>query len=810
MKHLFIGALWLCGFTGLAQNGQIALQLLEKESNAPVEGVEYLLYFGKFDGLRASGFSNASGYLFLPQAKVVAQSWIVLSHPDFEEKIISNLEDGQKIFLNAKINELSSFALSSTRAGAKTPVTKTMLKKHQIERINFGKDLPTLLNQTPSTVVSSDAGNGIGYTGIRIRGIDPTRVNVSINDIPLNDAESQGVYWVNMPDFASSTQNIQIQRGIGTSANGTSSFGASVNLATDKVPEEAGGFFDLSYGSFDTRKATLGASSGVGPKGWGFKLRMSKISSDGFVDRSQSDLQSYFFTAAHKGKKSSFVFNSFSGKERTYQSWWGVPKPKFEQQNGKLKSYERDLFIVGQDLENLTNSNHKTYNYYLYPNQVDNYQQDHFQAIYNVNLNKQWLVKTALNYTRGKGFFEEYRSGDTLSDYNVVVTDSNGRSNVIRRRWLDNHFVGGIASLRYHKDGLQFTLGGAYHAYFGDHFGEVIWSSVDAFDQYPKKYYFNDARKRDGNVYGKLEYSVARLTLFLDVQSRFVDYQYYQTKDGDPSNRRNANYLFINPKMGLSYAWNSNNFSYLSIAQGNREPSRSDFVDQSYGTPRSEKLNNIEVGHKIKNNLWQWESNVYWMQYENGLLLTGALNFEGFGLRENVPNSTRLGWENQLHVQMSPQVSLSANLTLSKNEIKSYTKRIYNYDTQKEDLVNYTNTRIAFSPSVVSFASINYQIVPALQVSFQSKYVGKQYLDNTQTEENTLSAFHTESMQINLRKKLNKKQVSLGLLVDNIFDVDYAPNGYTFDWISGGKRRNFNYVFPMAGINYLLRLKVDF
>ena len=808
MKYLFICAVWLSSVASWAQKGQIALQVLDKESNAPIEGVAYQLYRGKYNGARATGFSDASGKIYLPKEKVSTPSWLLLNHPGFESKKMATPFSDKQIFLLPVNTELRAFAVSATRAGAKTPVTKSTLSKAQIERMNFGKDMPSLLAQSPSTVVSSDAGNGIGYTGIRIRGIDPTRVNVSINDIPLNDAESQGVYWVNMPDFASSTQSIQIQRGVGTSANGAASFGASVNLATDKIPSEAGGFFDLSYGSFNTRKASIGATTGIGPKGWGFNLRMSKIASDGFVDRASAKLQSYFFTAAHKGEKSSFVFNSFSGQERTYQAWWGVPKPKFDQMDGQLEGYANDLGIVGEDLENLRNAGNKTYNYYTYPNQVDNYQQDHFQALYNYAINKHWMIKTALNYTRGKGNFEEFQGNDSLKLYGLA---SQATSPLVRRRWMDNHFFGGIASLRYQKKDVLFTLGGAYHNYLGDHFGEVIWSENDAFAAYPQRYYFNDAQKRDGNVYGKLEYALNELTLYADAQVRFINYQYYPNSQGSKIGaQQSEDYLFVNPKVGFSYSWNARQFSYVQLAQGNREPSRSDFVDQSYSRPAAEQLNNVEIGHKSRGDRWQWTSNVYWMDYTNGLLLTGAVNFEGYALRENVASSYRMGWENQLALQLSPKVSFQGNLTLSRNEIASYQKRIFNYDTGEEEKQNFRNTQIAFSPSIIGFASLDYQVLPALQVSFRSKYVGKQYLDNTETEENSLAAFHTESLSINYGGKLKNQPFSIGLLVDNIFDVDYAPNGSTFDWISGGKRRNYNYVFPMAGINYLLRLRMNF
>ncbi|WP_114748209.1 TonB-dependent receptor [Pleomorphovibrio marinus] len=696
------------------------------------------------------------------------------------------------------------FIVTATRASKTTPTTFKVISKEELERNNLGQDLPFLLNYTPSIVIHSDAGAGVGYTGLRIRGSDQTRINVTVNGIPLNDAESHGVFWVNMPDFASSVDNIQIQRGVGTSTNGAATFGASINIQTDTKREEAYAETDNSFGSFNTRKHTLQAGSGLLDGKWAVDARLSQITSDGYIDRAFSDLRSFFVSGGYYGEDHVFKLNIFSGAEQTYQAWNGVP-------------------------EHLLETN-RTYNSYTYENETDNYQQDHYQFIYAGNWGSNWKANFALHYTYGRGYYEQFRPNDRLlQNYGIAPIEIGGeliaRTDIIRRRWLDNDFYGGVFSFNYISDDgrLDFLLGGGANRYDGDHFGEIIWMGVTGGTQIRDRYYDNVAVKDDRNIYAKATYEIKdNLYLFGDLQYRGIDYRF----DGINNDLRDISgfqqYHFFNPKFGLSYEDQGGKTWYASYAIANREPVRRDFTDSPLiEIPRPETLQNVEAGVRYSQNNFQYNANFYYMGYKDQLVLTGQLNDVGAYIRENVASSYRAGVELDAAYVPHPKWSLGGNVAFSRNKIDAFTEYNDVYDENwgfvGQEATTYTNTDIAFSPNVVASAMVDYKITPNLEVSLMNKYVGDQYLDNTQRDSRKLDAFWTTDFRLNYGITPGFVQkMDFTLMVYNVFNQLYEPNGYTFSYFvptEGASARELvteNFYYPMAGTNFMAGVSIKF
>ncbi|GEO23465.1 TonB-dependent receptor [Cyclobacterium qasimii] len=707
------------------------------------------------------------------------------------------------IELNATTLTTEEFIVSGTRASETTPTTFQVIGKETLGKDNLGQDLPLLLNYTPSIVTHSDAGTGVGYTGMRIRGTDQTRINVTVNGIPLNDAESHGVFWVNMPDFASSVDNIQIQRGVGTSTNGAATFGASLNIQTDTKKEKAYAETDNSYGSFNTRKHTVKAGTGLINDKWAVDARLSQVTSDGYIDRAFSDLKSYFVSGGYYGDKHVFKVNIFAGSEQTYQAWNGVP-------------------------ENLLGSD-RTFNGYTYENETDNYQQNHYQFIYAGTLSDNLKANFALHYTAGQGYYEQFRGDDDLEDYGfepIQIGDQVINStDIIRRRWLDNDFYGAVFSLNYvSTDGrLDAILGGGANRYDGDHFGEIIWMGITGNTNIRDKYYNNVAVKDDRNVYLKATYEVKeRLYLFADMQVRGIDYSF----DGKNSDQRvvsgNQSYTFFNPKLGLSYETGTGKTLYASYAVANREPVRSDFTDSPISEiPRPEKLNNVEAGIRVKKSNFQYNANLYYMGYKDQLVLTGQLNDVGAYIRENVASSYRAGIELDGAVVLSPKWTLGGNIAFSQNKIDSYTEYSDVYDENwaftGQESITYTNTDIAFSPDIVASAIIDFRPIKNLEVSLLNKYVGQQFLDNAQQEARSLDAYLTSDLRFiySWKPGFVKEMVFSGK-VNNLFNNLYEPNGYTFGYFvpssegQGMERIAENYYYPMAGTSFMAGVAIRF
>lgn len=693
------------------------------------------------------------------------------------------------------------FIVSATRASETTPTTFQTITKEELSKSNLGQDLPFLLNYTPSLITHSDAGAGIGYTGMRIRGSDQTRINVTVNGIPLNDAESHGVFWVNMPDFASSVDNLQIQRGVGTSTNGAATFGASINIQTDTRRDEAYAEAENSFGSFNSRKHTVRAGSGLLNDRWTVDLRLSQIYSDGYVDRAFSDLKSYFTSAGYYTDDHMIKLNIFSGKEQTYQSWYGLPE-------SMLKT-------------------DRTFNYYTYENETDNYQQTHNQLIYAGTFGENWKANAALHYTYGEGYYEQFREDDRFANYNlppaVIGGETIESTDIIRRRWLDNDFYGGVFSLNYisNSGAWDVILGGGINRYDGDHFGGIIWARVAGNTQINDRYYGNLATKDDANIYLKATHEVSEgLYLFGDLQYRKINYAFDGTNDDQRVVIGEEKYDFFNPKFGLSYETGNGKTWYASYAVANREPVRDDFTDNPITeVPQPEKLNNIEAGLRAKSGNFHYNANLYYMGYRDQLILTGEINNVGAYIRENVPNSYRAGVELDAAVQLSPQWGIGGNITFSRNKIREFTEFVddYSEDGARQERFTYTDTDIAFSPNVIGSATINYMPATNLEISLLSKYVGEQYLDNSQRETTKLDAYFISDMRFKyaIQPKF-VKALEFSLLINNIFDHLYEPNGWTFRYYvpgEGDRSRELiteNYYYPMAGINFMAGINIKF
>ena len=687
--------------------------------------------------------------------------------------------------------EADEVVVSATRANANSAMAYSDISKDYLQKQNLGQDIPQLLNFTPSLVTTSDAGAGVGYTGIRIRGTDATRINVTINGIPINDSESQGTYWVNMPDLASSVNSVQIQRGVGTSTNGAGAFGATVNLSTNEFRKDPYAEINNSMGSFKTRKSTLMVGSGLLNGKFTVDARLSKLVSDGYIDRASSDLKSFYLSGAYFGKKSFVRLNVFSGKEKTYQSWYGLSEDQL-----------------------LTN---RTANYYTYPNQTDNYQQDHYQLLSSHVLSSNWTFNFNLHYTKGSGYYEEYKEADKFANYGVpnIIngTETIKKTDLIRRKWLDNDFYGTTFSLVYQGNNkLSANIGGGFNQYDGKHFGEIIWAKYAQNIPFGYRWYNNDATKKDFNLYGKVNYALTEnLNAFADLQIRTVNY----TMAGIASKRQDitqkADYSFFNPKLGLTYQLANNSSIYASYSIGNKEPGRQDFVDNAPKAPLAESLNDIEIGFKTQKSNVAFSMNGYLMSYKNQLVLTGKVNDVGEAIRTNVADSYRMGVEVEAGVKVAKTLKVNANITLSNNKIKNFSEIVPNYDGGADMVNQFTETNIAFSPSTIFGSQILYNPLKNLEVGFLSKYVGKQYLDNTTDEKRKLNSYFTNDLRaIYTIKGKTLKEVNFSFLVNNIFNTLYESNGYSYSYISEKQIITENYYYPQAGTNVLLGVNLKF
>lgn len=728
-----------------------------------------------------------------------------IGYKSMSQVIDSNARDEITINLNPNTIMTDEFTVSATRANDKTPIAYVDMDKEEIEKRNNGQDLPYMIKLTPSVVTTSDAGAGVGYTGIRIRGSDASRINVTINGIPINDPESQGVWWVNMPDLASSASSIQIQRGVGTSTNGAGAFGGSVNIQTNDLKTDPYGELNLSGGSFGTLKSNAAFGTGLLNDHWSVDGRLSQITSDGYIDRASSDLQSYYFSGGFQGKRQSIRLVTFGGKEKTYQAWNGVPS--------------RYL------------ANNRTFNPYDYKNEIDNYSQQHFQLLTNWQLSDNLNLSVNGHYTKGAGYFEQYKgdqfnallnygSKANLSDYGMgpyyIGGDTITSANLIRRKWLDNDFYGAVFSLNYNSGKkLNATLGGAANQYLGKHYGEVIWSEYAVGSNLGDRYYENDATKNEFNIYGKANYQLnSQWNLFGDLQFRQVYYQFEGLDTlGNPETQA-VELPFVNPKAGVSYSFKEKNTLYASLAVGNREPNRTDYTqNNSKNQPQSEQMIDYELGYTYAGNKLRFNSNAYYMNYTNQLILTGQLDDVGDPKRINVPLSYRAGIELTAGWRISPLFDWTGNLTYSQNKIKEFTAYVDDWSTGLQQAVVYQNTNIAYSPDVIASQELVMHVLKDkgnrlksdLDIAFVGKHIGKQFIDNTSNAHRQLDEYTVFDLRVDYRIRTSfLKELGLYANVQNLLATEYVSNAWSYAFSSPGydPTPDDPYVNSEGGDNY--------
>lgn len=701
---------------------------------------------------------------------------------------------------------LDEVSVNALRANDKTPMAFTNISKSEIKKSNLGQDLTYLISLTPSVVTTSDAGAGIGYTGLRIRGTDPSRINVTINGIPVNDSESQGVWWVNMPDFASSLDNIQIQRGVGTSTNGAAAFGASINLKTLALNKKAYTITNNSVGSFNTLKNNIEFGSGMLNNKFTFDGRLSRISSDGYIDRATSDLKSLYLQGAYFGKKSVLKAIVFSGQERTYQAWNGVPKRYLD-----------------------TN---RTFNSYTYENEVDNYNQTNYQLHYNEQLNSKTNIHLATHYTHGEGYFESEKLNQNLADYglnNILIgSDTISSTDLVRRKWLNNDFGGITYSINHKNDLVNLVVGGANNVYSGQHYGNVIWAQYMSNGLYNHQYYKNIATKYDNNVFIKTNFQASEKTsLFLDLQSRNIEYEFNGSDIDGNIGVQEVKLDFFNPKFGLSHKMNEEQLLYGSFAVANKEPNRSDYIESSPNSrPLHETLYDTEIGFKYSTKDFKFNVNAYIMNYDNQLIKTGEINDVGYFTSENVKKSFRRGIEIEGSILLSKKLAWAANMTLSENKIDTFIQYIDSWDTGGQQETIYTETDLAFSPSIIWASQLTYNFQDNLSLDFITKYVGEQFIDNSSSEDRKLDDYLVNNLRLSY--SFNSKifnYARLSLQINNLFDEEYVSNAWIYRFVSNGydPSEDDHYVtkgsdggynmagyFPEATRNYLIGLTLGF
>lgn len=730
-----------------------------------------------------------------------------------EEVPVTVVPNSSRFLVNMRLTEqiytLESLEVLALRADTKTPMTYSDISHEEFEKNNLGVDVPYLLQWTPSVVVTSDAGTGIGYTGMRIRGTDAERINVTINDIPLNDSESQRVYWVNLPDFASSADDIQIQRGVGTSTNGVAAFGGSINLKTNDVRQDAYANINTSFGSFNTFKRNIRFGTGLLKNKFTIDGRLARINSDGYIDRGSADLDAFALSGAYVGKKSLLRFNIFSGHEVTYQAWNGVSE---EIANDPEK---RTYNPAGEDMPGDDN---------FYHNEVDDYRQTHYQMMYDNQLAPNWKLKLGLHLTQGEGFYENYKGEESFDSYGInpgPVPDSIVSTDLIRRKWLDNNFYGGIYSLTYTNNSQKFnaSIGGAYHIYDGLHFGEVIWARHSV-EETPFRYYDNDAQKKDFNVYTKLNYTFfPGFYGYADLQFRNVDYNFLGIDDDLKNVQLDDQLNFFNPKAGLIFQVNKKSEVYASFGVANREPNRNDYTENPASQrPKPERLYNTEVGYEWRNNKAMFNVVLYHMYYKDQLALDGHINDVGENTRINVDQSYRAGIELIGGAKLPAGFGVNANATFSQNKVKNFTQFVDNWETGGQDEIVRENTDLSFSPNIIGAAELTYNPFHAskksmndLELALQYKYVGKQFLDLSSDDANALDPYGFANLRIKYALKPSfAEEVSLTLMVRNLFDSMYSSNAWSYAYILGEEINYLKGLYPQAGRNFMVGVSVSF
>ena len=773
-----------------------------ENGSVPVEGVNLVV-----GGERAFGASTDREGRFAMNGLKAGIIQLQVSHIGYSTiDTALTLTEGTNTFdlvLHPSNVLMREAEVSALRAGDRKPFARSLMTRSDIQRINTGVDLPYVLDMQPSVVSTSDAGTGIGYTYMRIRGTDATRTNITVNGVPFNDPESQGAFLVNMPDLVTSAEDIEVQRGVGTSTNGPAAFGASVNVRTTAVKRDPWGLLSVSGGSFNTQRYSVSAGTGLirgseaGASRFSVDMRLSSITSDGYIDRASADLKSYFLQAAWMGEKRSLRLITFRGKEVTYQAWGGVPREVID-----------------------TN---RTYNPYTYENEVDNYDQTHYQLLFDQKLGANAALNITLFRVLGAGYFEQFRPDDDLATYGiptaVINGDTIGTTDIIRRRWLDNTLTGANINTEVKLGAHRVVVGGSYARYDGTHFGEVIWTRWAGNTDIRQRYYDNDATKTDASAFAKITYALTdRIDLFGDAQVRTVQYEFLGFDNDLEDITQKMHYTFFNPKAGALWRVHEGGRVYGSVAIGQREPNREDVQETTPNSrPRSERMVDYELGYERRGGRWSAGVNAYFMDYTDQLVLTGELNDVGAALRTNVERSYRAGVELMIVAQLTKWITWRANTTISRNQVRAFTEYVDDWDNGGQVAFAYAESDLAFSPSVIANSELTYRLWQradrgSADLSLVTKYVGEQFLDNSASADRALDAYFVNDARVNvtLQGLKGTKGIDFNITVRNLLGELYASNGWSYSYMADGRRQELVGLFPQAPLNVLGGMTVRF
>ncbi len=806
MKNLFFLLLVaLPGFLSVNMTGQSIGGKVTDLDGEPLAGASVIVE-GTFQGV----YTDSGGNYLLEGLKAGGHS-IRYSFMGYETQmreinVTGDVREDVRLKPTAIITD--DVIISATRAGDRTPLAYSNVTGEILEKQNSGQGIPYLLSLTPSFVETSESGNGIGYTSLRIRGTDASRINVTIDGIPLNDPESQQVFWVDLPDLASSVDNIQVQRGVGTSSNGAGAFGASINIQTKGIENEPFAEISSAAGSFGTFRNSITAGTGLLKDRFAFQMRYSDLRSDGYVERTGSEHNSAFFSALYRTGKSLLKANIILGKEKTGIGWWGVPK--------EILEVDRRYNPAGEYTDEYGNVRY-------YDNETDNYTQNHYQLIFSRRMNDYLSLHSALHYTFGKGYYEEFREDAGYIKYGLPPVSIGeitlNETDIVRRKWMANDFYGLVYSLNYRKDKLDAKIGGGMNLYSGDHYGRLIWMRYPGSTESNHQWYFNNGEKREASLYGKADYSLSdRLSVFGDLQYRFVNYALRGEDDDMKDIGQSHNFSFFNPKAGLFLRLSSDQEAFLSLSVANREPTRTDFkeaVGDSEAIPTPERLYDLEAGYIFRSTRSSVGLNLYGMYYRDQLVPTGELSNVGYSIMTNVEKSYRIGAEITAGFKPSGFIGLDMSLTLSSNKIVNFFEHYIDYNTSdwsEEYKSNYLGTvDIAYSPSITGSSDLHANILPPLKVHLISKYVGRQYFDNTMNRERMLDPYFVSNVMIDYEPELKSlRGAGLQLLVTNIFNAQYESNAYGGNWFEDGQEKTWAYYFPQSGTGFMLRLGLKF
>jgi iron complex outermembrane recepter protein len=800
MKHVLLVLAWLFIITRASAQFYSFTGNVANEKGIPLAGANVW-----FENTYTGAVSNQNGEFKFN--KIAEGNYTLkisfLGHETYSEiiRIDSDVHKSFTLHESALMGEEA--VIKAIRAGQKDPVAFTNLSYEDIESRNTGRDIPFLLSMTPSIVFSSDAGNGIGYSGFRIRGSDQNRINVTMNGVPLNDSESHGVWWVNMPDIASSVQNMQIQRGVGTSSNGAAAFGASVNIQTLSLNAEPYAEIYSSYGSFNSMRNSVQLGTGLINDKLTLDMRLSSIQSDGYIDRASSALSSYYIAAGWYSRSSRIKLVSFSGNEKTYQAWDGVPSYMIDS--------ARTFNGLGMYFDEEGNEQ-------FYDNQTDNYKQTHYQLHYSKDFREKLSFNTSLHYTIGAGYYEQYRENAKLSDYQLpsinIGTETITRSDLIRRKWLDNDFYGAVFSVNWQTSIFEGIIGGGGNIYEGDHFGNIIWARYSGNTEINHKWYDNIGIKKDFNIYTKGIINLSpQFRFYSDLQLRGINYQIKGIDDDLRDLSGKHDFLFFNPKFGWNYDIGANQRTFFSFSIANREPNRSNFTDAKPGAPlpRFETLYDYEAGYSLRKSNWSADLNLYYMDYNDQLVLTGEINDVGDAVMTNVKDSYRAGIELVNRFKFNSKAAWDVNLTLSRNKIKNMVLFIDDWDTWSQIESDVGTTDISFSPSIVGSSILKYQFHSMLAVEFHSRYVGKQYIDNSASENRMLEPYFVNDLYfLSELKSRFIPNIDITVSINNIFNQKYSSNAWVYRYMEEGSEKVMDGYFPQAGIHFMAGLSLKF